>query len=202
MTKAALRFLTAVCCLFGVFCRSGSFFLGIMGFQPSFFLLHPPFFQIEAQCQEEQLHTDILLPGGQKAAEAKVIFQQSERPLHLDRTVRPQQDAPLAGDVLLGCFSLLPEGHLSDDLLRGIHILLPTALFPLWTIPAILAAVPCLGHRNALRQLCGNFSAEQLAALGADVAVLIFVVFHVLDPADLGAVLLRLLCFVVGGLDE
>ena len=48
MAKAALRVLTAVCCLFGVCCRSGSFFLGIMGFQPSFFLLHPPLLEVEA----------------------------------------------------------------------------------------------------------------------------------------------------------
>ena len=173
-----------------------------MGFQPSFFLLHPPLLEVEAQCQEEQLHPDILFTGGQKAAESKVILQQTKCALHLDRTIRPQQDAPLAGDVLMGYFSLLSEGHLPNDLLRCIHILLPAALFPLWTIPAVLAAIPCPGHRDALRQLCGNFPAEQLSALGADVAVLVFIIFHVLDPADLGAVLLRLLGFVVGGLDE
>ena len=118
MTKAALRVLTAVCCLLGVSCRSGRFFLGIMGFQPSFFLLHPPLLQVEAQCQEEQLHPDILLPGGQKSAESKVILQQIKCALQLDRTIRPQQDAPLAGDVLLGCFSLLPEGFFPNDLLN------------------------------------------------------------------------------------
>lgn len=140
-----------------------------MGFQPSFFLLHPPLLEVEPQYQEEQLHPDILLSGGQKAAESKVILQQTKCALHLDRTIRPQQDAPLAGDVLMGYFSLLPEGHLPNDLLRCIHILLPAALFPLWTIPAVLAAIPCPGHRDTLRQLCGNFPAMQLSTLGADV---------------------------------
>ena len=42
---------------------SRSFFLGIMGLLSAFFLLHPPFFEVEAQRQEEQLHPDILLSG-------------------------------------------------------------------------------------------------------------------------------------------
>ena len=98
-----------------------------MGFQPSFFLLHPPLLEVEAQSQEEQLHPDIFLSGGQKAAETEIRLQQSECPLHLDGSVLPQQDATLTGDVLLGCLSFLPECFLAYDLLRCIRILLPAA---------------------------------------------------------------------------
>ena len=40
-----------------------SFFLGIMGFQPSFLLLHPPLFEVESQRQEQQLDSDVILSG-------------------------------------------------------------------------------------------------------------------------------------------
>ena len=40
-----------------------SFFLGIMGFQPSFLLLHPPLFEVEPQRQKQQFDSDVLLSG-------------------------------------------------------------------------------------------------------------------------------------------
>ena len=46
---------------FLVFYVLRDFFLRIMGFQPSFLLLHPPLFQVEPQRKEQQLYPYILL---------------------------------------------------------------------------------------------------------------------------------------------
>ena len=46
------RFLTVWLWIIFEFYRLRSFFLGIMGFPPSFLLLHPSFLEIEAQCKE------------------------------------------------------------------------------------------------------------------------------------------------------
>ena len=40
-----------------------SFFLGIMGFQPSFLLLHPSFLEVKPQRKEQYLYPHILLSG-------------------------------------------------------------------------------------------------------------------------------------------
>ena len=78
-----------------------------------------------------------------------------------------------------------------------VWVLLPAAFFPLWTILTVLTAVPCSGNGCAVLYLCGNFSAVQFSPLGADKAVFLFVILHILDSANLGPVLLSLLCFVV-----
>ena len=62
-------------------------FLGIMGFQSSFLLLHPALLEVEAQCQKQQLYPYIPLSGSQKPAKAKVIFDKPKCSLYLDRTV-------------------------------------------------------------------------------------------------------------------
>ena len=60
-----------------------------MGFLPSFLLLHPSLFEIEAQGQKQQLNSYVLLPGCQKPAEPKIILYQSEGPFYLDGSVHP-----------------------------------------------------------------------------------------------------------------
>ena len=108
----------------------------------------------------------------------------------------------LADDILQRLCPLLPEGLFHNDFFRCVHVLLATALFSLWTILAVLTAIPCPGHRNTVLYLCGYFSAMQLSSLGTDKAVLFFVIRHVLNAADLRSVLLRFLCFIVGRLYE
>lgn len=54
------------------------FFLGIMGFKPSFLLLHPSLFEIEPQSQKQQLYPRIPFPGCQESAESKVVLYQSK----------------------------------------------------------------------------------------------------------------------------
>ena len=48
------------------------------------FPLHPQLFQIKRDRQQEQLGTNVGPAAGEKAAEAKVTFEQSKCALHLD----------------------------------------------------------------------------------------------------------------------
>ena len=48
------------------------------------FPLHPQLFQVKSDSQKEQLGSDIGLATGEESAEAKVIFEQSKGPLHLN----------------------------------------------------------------------------------------------------------------------
>jgi len=52
IAKLTGRFLTVWVWKTFLFYLLRNFFLGIMGFQPSFLLLHPPLLQVEAQCKE------------------------------------------------------------------------------------------------------------------------------------------------------
>ena len=87
-----------------------NFFLRIMGFQPSFLLLHPALLKIKAKRKEQQLRSHILLSGGQKSVKAKVVLYQSKGTFNLNGSVHSQMDAPFAGDILQRLLPLLPEG--------------------------------------------------------------------------------------------
>lgn len=51
-----------------------NFFLGIMGFKPSFLLLHPSLFEVEPQSQKQQLYPHILFPVVRNLRNPKSFF--------------------------------------------------------------------------------------------------------------------------------
>ena len=60
-------------------------FLRIMGFQPSFLLLHPPFFEVKSQRQKQQLDPHILFPGCQESSEPKIVLYQAFKPAQIPK---------------------------------------------------------------------------------------------------------------------
>lgn len=179
-----------------------SFFLGIMGFASSFLLLHPALFEVEAQHQKQQFYPYISLSGSQKPVKAKVVFNKSKCSLYLDRTVHSQMYSSFTGDVLQRLLPLLPEGFFHNYFFRRVHILLSATTFPLRAVMAILTSIPYSGHRYAVLEFCGHFSAIKPASLSTDKTILICVVLHIFNAANLRTVLLCFQCFIVGGFNK
>lgn len=105
-------------------------------------------FQVKGQCQQQPLGTDIGLAHGQKAAGAKVVFEQGKGALHLDGTAQAQMDASFRGEALRGFLTFLPKGLLQAQLLRLFRVLGPAALAAAGAAGTVLTAVP--GGRDEL----------------------------------------------------
>ena len=73
-------------------------------------------------------------------------FEQSKRPLDLDRTAHPQVNTMLCCNVLLRCRSHFPEGLLQHDFLRLCNILCLTAGRPVRAVCAVLTSIPVGRH--------------------------------------------------------
>ena len=87
------------------------------------FPLHPQLFQIKSHGQQEQLGSDVGPAAGEESAEAKVVFEQSKCPLHLDGAAQAQMDAPLGSDALSGFRTLLPKSLLQTQLFQFLNYL-------------------------------------------------------------------------------
>lgn len=91
-----------------------SHFFGNTGFEASVFLLHPSFFEVKGGSGEEEFCPDIVPARGEKSAEGKVVFYQSNGALNPGGAAQAQMDASRRADILLLLFSLLTEGLLQD----------------------------------------------------------------------------------------
>src|SRR5699024_5892080 len=98
--------------------------------------------QIKSHGQQEQLGSDIGPAAGEESPEAKVVFEQSKGPLHLDGATQAQMDAPRGSDALSGFRTLLPKSLLQTQLFRLIWVLGTAALAPARTTPAVFTPVP------------------------------------------------------------
>ena len=116
------------------------------------FNIRTELFEVVRQCKEEKLSPDIGFPSGQKTAKTKVIFEQSKRPLDLDRTAHPQVNTMLCCNVLLRCRPHFPEGLLQHNFLRLSNIPCLTAGRPVRAVRAVLASIPTGRYWPSLHQ--------------------------------------------------
>lgn len=82
-----------------VFLKLRDHFQGRTGLESALFPFHPQLLQVKSQCQKKEFYADIGLASGQKAAESKVIFEQSKCALHLDGAAKAQMNAALCHDI-------------------------------------------------------------------------------------------------------
>ena len=106
------------------------------------FPLHPQLFQIKSHGQQEQLGSDVGPAAGEESAEAKVVFEQSKCPLHLDGAAQAQMDAPLGSDALSGFRTLLPKSLLQTQLFRLLWVLGSAAQTAAGAAGAVFTPVP------------------------------------------------------------
>lgn len=181
---------------------SGDLDLGKMRFQSLVFPLHPQLFEVESQAQEEQLCADVGLSVCEETPEGKVCFEQRKSPFHLNGAAHAQINASGRGDVLLGDGAQVGEGFVPLDFFGLIRVLCPAAQTAAGALATVLAAVPRRGNRLPRDKFRLFPAADKFASLGAQEAVVLRVVVHVLHPANLGTVLFGLLRFVVGRLHK
>ena len=185
-----------------VFLKLRDHFQGRTGLESALFPFHPQLLQVKSQCQKKEFYADIGLASGQKAAESKVIFEQSKCALHLDGAAKAQMNAALCHDICGCLLPLFPEGFLEHNLLGLVQILGPAALYPAGTFAAIFTPVPGGGHKLSVLHLRCLPSQAQLSALCAGEAVCFGVIFHIFNSPHLFAKLARFLLVAVGGLYE
>ena len=131
------------------------------------FPLHPQLFQVKSDSQKKQLGSDVGPAAGEESAEAKVVFEQSKCPLHLDGAAQAQMDAPLGSDALSGFRTLLPKSLLQTQLFRLLWVLGPAALAPARTTAAAFTPVPGRSDKPAVFFFCVFPTQRKLSALGA-----------------------------------
>lgn len=73
--------------------------------------------------------------------------------------------------IFLGSCSLFPEGLSQLQLFWLVRVLRLTVLAPVWTVGAVLTAVPGCGHFLPLPELGGLSTQKELPSVGAGKAV-------------------------------
>ena len=129
------------------FCTATRSFSGTHGFGACPVPTSSIVFQLKNRRQQEQLSADISLASGQKAAESKVVFEQTKSALHLDRAAETQMN-PMTGLEVFGCLLSFLSGHLLKRKLFGlVWVLGPAALCPAGTPAAIFTLAPGGGDK-------------------------------------------------------
>ena len=150
IAKLTLPLQQSLNCGYSLFLKLSDSNFGKMGFQPTFFPLHPQLFEVECQREEKHLCPHIRFTFGEKSTESKIIFEQRKCPLHLNGAAHPQIDSSVACNVCLRFISLFPESLFQHDFLRLVGFLCLTASTASGAVLAAFTAVMCRGDKMSV----------------------------------------------------
>ena len=166
--------------------------------QSPFVAFHPELFQVKSKRQKEQLRSYVLPPPCEETAETKVVLEQTEGTLYLDRTALTQIDSVLCRDVLKRSSPQLLKRLVYPQLLGLVSILRFAAFFSNRTAGATFASVRCHRNISPVLKFCALPAQAQLTSLRAGITVFFGIIGHVLHAPNLfleaAALLLLIVC--------